>query len=106
MSRYLYAFTTATGPQPLRESDFDISYTVDWDDDGTGRLDDFRIEKIDGKLLDKAESDRVTDHLAQYILANVQPSMIEAASVEEGEREAERQDRRDEARHERAGADQ
>jgi len=105
MTRYLYAFTTATGPLPLRESDFDISYTVDWDDDGTGRLDDFSIEAIDGKLLDKAESERVTAHLAQYILTNVGPAMIEAASVEEGEREAERQDRRDEDAYERAWAE-
>lgn len=105
MTRYLYAFTTATGPLPLRESDFDVSYTVDWDDDGTGRLDDFRVEKIDGKHLDRDESNRVTDHLAQYILANVSPWMIEAASVEEGERELERQDRRDEDAHERAWAE-
>ena len=105
MTRYIYAFTTWTSPAPCREADFDVSYTVEWGDDGTGRLDDFSVGAIDGKLLDAAESRRVTDHMAQYILANVSQSMIEAASVEEGERELERQDRRDEDAHERAWAE-
>lgn len=114
MTDHTYIFTTWNGPAPCIQIEVTVAYTVEWNDDvhaptggpPSGLVDWFSVVDVDCNAIPEAERLRWTHFLGDRIVKDHIDYMIEQAASEAGERHAEHLDRHDEAKAERAGADQ